>query len=281
MSDIKMSEVVQGVPISWQELKYEAASHRSEVDRLRAQKGNAYYFDYMYRGQSSSSWGLKSSLERYFDTNLLDEKEISFDKYASIISELIPAINSLQMENFRFSRNFKEGNYEEFFSRKNMRFLLWLRHCGFPSPFIDWTKSLYVAAYFAYSGSKGEEDVAIYSYQHPSICGGCFQDGIIENIGSLVETHHRHHRQQATYTYVKKRVSSTEPWVFSSHEMAIKADGRRYNFKKYILAGADKSEVLRELEVMNINEYTLFGTSDALVKKLAYQKFVIDRWAYR
>jgi hypothetical protein len=41
--------------------------------------------------------------------------------------------------------------------------LAYLRHHGFPSPLLDWTSSLYVAAYFAFSQPVGDH-VAIFIF---------------------------------------------------------------------------------------------------------------------
>lgn len=44
-------------------------------------------------------------------------------------------------------------------------YMTYLRHFGFPSPFLDWSGSPYVAAFFAFrQPSRCNTDVAIYAY---------------------------------------------------------------------------------------------------------------------
>ncbi|WP_054773445.1 FRG domain-containing protein [Methylogaea oryzae] len=43
-------------------------------------------------------------------------------------------------------------------------YLIYLRHHGFPSPFLDWSRSLYVAAFFAFQKAEADR-VAVFVSQ--------------------------------------------------------------------------------------------------------------------
>jgi FRG domain len=40
-----------------------------------------------------------------------------------------------------------------------------LRHNGFPSPLLDWSKSPHIGAYFAFSHARPDVNVALYCYR--------------------------------------------------------------------------------------------------------------------
>jgi hypothetical protein len=57
-------------------------------------------------------------------------------------------------------------SYDEFSINKLKcyEYLAHLRHRGFPSPLLDWTRSLYVAAYFAFARARSESGASQCQY---------------------------------------------------------------------------------------------------------------------
>lgn len=90
--------------------------------------------------------------------------------------------------------------------------------------------------------------------------------------GPRIRTHRRHYAQQAEYTYCRQRVD--KEWIYSSHERALKDtnDGQDV-LQKYILPASIRSEALEELDSMNINAYTLFGSEEGLAEMLANREY--------
>ena len=108
----------------------------------------------LFRGQSDAEWPINSSLERFGMSSL------PFKKYYSQIDFLKPEINTFGKK-FALKSKFPNG-YENDFSNYNqisfnqfpeLEYLTYLRHHGFPSPLIDFSKSEYVALFF-YNISK-------------------------------------------------------------------------------------------------------------------------------
>jgi hypothetical protein len=108
-------------------------------------------------------------------------------------------------------------------------YLAHLRHNGFPSPLLDWSRSPYVAAYFAFSGARSD-NVAIYVYLEApdGMKGGGSGFPAIRTLGPYVRTHRRHFRPQSTYTvcakytvcanFLKDDFDNSYAWRFVSHE---------------------------------------------------------------
>ncbi|MDQ6967593.1 MAG: hypothetical protein Q9M14_02785 [Mariprofundaceae bacterium] len=102
--------------------------------------------------------------------------------------------------------------------------------------------------------------------------GSCAGDSNIVGCGPTIRTHKRHYIQQAEYTYCRKKVDDT--WYYSSHEKALeKTSGRQDIMQKFVLPANLRAEVLAELDAMNINAYTLYGSEEGLAEMLANREY--------
>jgi hypothetical protein len=100
----------------------------SEIDKYFKRGG------WLYRGQRSADWNLETSFER-----LCQRNSIPFDKRKTFESELI--------------REFQRGLYQYESDSPSLtskiEWLALMQHHGAPTRLLDFTYSLYVAAYFA------------------------------------------------------------------------------------------------------------------------------------
>lgn len=92
-----------------------------------------FYDDIFFRGQSNSEWGLRPSVARYDDLVSLDEY---FDNILPIAARRLSGYANISFD---------------IKSSDQLNLLLGLlQHHGFPTPLLDWTRSPYIAAYFAF-----------------------------------------------------------------------------------------------------------------------------------
>ncbi len=154
--------------------------------------------------------------------------------------------------------------------------MAYLRHHGFPSPLLDWSRSPYVAAYFAFAKREAADNVAIYAFLErpptieflpiggPKICtrGSC-----------SLKTHERHRRQQSSYTVCVEQDNVTKQWKFVSHQKVFELHGiGRDQIYKTTVPSSERIKILRYLDSDNLNRFSLFGSEDALMDTLAFRE---------
>ncbi len=101
--------------------------------------------EWVFRGHSQSSWLLDSTLERAFSPNVTNRKEI-----AEIEEDLL----------IDFWRHYDLHSVAP--PPRDNDTLAWLslmRHYGAPTRLTDFTRSLFIAAYFALEDAKGESAI--------------------------------------------------------------------------------------------------------------------------
>ncbi|MGB6540516.1 MAG: FRG domain-containing protein [Xanthobacteraceae bacterium] len=170
-----------------------------------------------FRGQADARWPLHSTLERR------STKIRAVAAYLNLIAEIKPAIETFTGSEFHMpsrkdvEESCREYDRFEWVLREAITYMAHLRHGGFPSPLLDWTRSPYVAAYFAFSGARHDGEVAIHAYQERPVnmkIGSSDASQII-SFGPLIKTHKRHFRQQSRYT-VCTRFHQGQ-WFFVPH----------------------------------------------------------------
>lgn len=250
----------------------------SELNKINAQLISYKKDNYgsvslpLYRGQSDSTFALNTTLERYFD------KPVSFDKYQHYLFAVKPAIEVFTEKKFEFDyRNDPETGWKFMgdvrFLKGQYEYMAYLRHHGFPSPLLDWSKSPYIALYFAYENANLNDDVAIFVYVEHLGSGKGVSIGSpeIATFGPYVTSHKRHFIQQSQYTSCVKK--DGDDWYYCSHEEAFNTtDTGQDLLIKLTLPGSEKDRILLKLDTMNINAFSLYGSDEGLMRMLAFRE---------
>jgi hypothetical protein len=224
-----------------------------------------------FRGQENADWGLHTTLERR------SAQIRKVRNYLNLIGEIRPAIEAFTNNTFDTPDGLEMDqicrDYDLFpmTLRRWAIYLAHLRHCGFPSPLLDWSISPYVAAYFAFARARHDRDVAIYAYreQPDSIKVHNSNEPQIITFGPNVRTHKRHFRQQSRYTACVKFEGSE--WLFEPHDsvFGLKDNLNQDLLWKITIPARERIKALRYLDKFNLNQFTLFDSEDALLEMLA------------
>jgi len=166
-----------------------------------------------------------------------------------------------------------KGGFFHSFDEKIFSYLVYLRHYGFPSPLMDWSRSPYVASYFAFRShvqpASGKVTICVLSEMPmgtKEVKGGSSQ---LCRIGSYLSAHKRHFFQQSDYTMC---LVHKKAWHFALHEDLFNRTRMDQDVMwKFDIPWTERSKVLRHLDSYNLNAFSLFGSEESLMETLANQ----------
>ncbi len=239
--------------------------------------------DTLFRGHQSASWSLATTLEHRISA------DVAMVHYFNVIAKAYPEIDGLGSSLLAYDQllsfdnqppNFDDHGVDLFLKGlPNQAFLVFLRQHGFPSPLLDWTRSPYIAAFFAFQhAAKSDiqrsavyalvDNRSTYHVEHQSDPGNI----AIGWIDKSVRTHKRHFLQQGDYTYcyTLSRRGLFPTWNFVPHEeYFLSGTDVLYDLYKISIPNSERLKILRRLDQLNLNPFSLFGTVDSLMESIS------------
>ena len=237
------------------------------LKKIIYQKANGKASSILFRGLTNHEWNLETTLERYMGKN------IKVSQYYNLINESKNEIETFTGKKWNEAAYFSK-NLESFDPSQNsiasilpLDYLVYMRHHGFPSPLLDWTRSPYIAAYFAFRDLSTKNRVSIYAYiEHLGIkttWSNALNIYILprKNIGSEI----RHFLQQSAYT-----ICTAEEGIktyFGNFEKVTTPRTKPQDLLwKFTLPADERRKVLKTLDTYNINAYSLFRSEESLME---------------
>jgi hypothetical protein len=249
----------------------EKLDHLKKIRNSLVAETPASVSEIIFRGQPNWKWRLQTTLERLACEN------VGLSDYYAIVSFIKPKIESVtgkiwpipSREKFKqWCDQQKSALILPFQPFPAYEYLAYLRHHGFPSPLLDWTKSPYIAAYFAMTPQPIAKKASIFAFIEYVGTKVCDINGpVIQTAGPLVRTHKRHYLQQSRYTICTQGQGLS--LSYANHERVIlQKSGRQDLLWRIDIPITERKVFLTNLEVMNINSFSLFETEDKLMEHL-------------
>lgn len=253
----KVAKIVYGAPTAINEIEiYECNSWTDFQAKVKFAKGP--FGGRVFRGQSDPAWKLTSKWDRYFE----QKRKLGNDTAKHCRRETPES----------FLRAFKEnfvGNAK--FDTSTLNDDQWMslgRHHGLITPLLDWSRSPYVAAYFALRKfipidkelgcltpqAIVAQDGSIAIWEIPL-------DSVIKNFEEFKIIHSRHDfaarqkSQSGLFTLLDSKLGVTL-------DEYLKTKYCQHIIKKYLVPKHDIIVALHDLHLMNINEGTMFPDAE-------------------
>jgi hypothetical protein len=237
------------------------------ADEMLADEIHSYKLPSFFRGHSNAAWPLETTLERCVGKNQ------RVDMYFAVITNVLSEIETFT------ERKWELPNFEEFISNLDKtlvilddritNYMQYLRHFGYPSPLLDWSRSPFVAGYFAFRDVASKaESIAIYEYKRKDYETYSLSEAPhVYPVLTSSPGNKRHYLQQSVYTVC---LGKTGNYVYyASHEDQSSPSGvSNEAMTKYILPACERVTALHRLEAYNINAYSLFGSEESLLESL-------------
>ncbi len=242
---------IEPPPSSWKEYK----------DWVEAQAKQRKY--YWYRGQADATWGLNTTFHREAkNTGMAMARYLDLIERGDVHYQVCSRLN----EHFNMGDRLQYASY-----------LALLRNHGFPTPMLDWTLSPYIAAFFAFrecNGTKPEcRHVKIYIFDCDLWSATLPQSYNLDDQNqhvSVVRPYAKYNPRQLIQNtvYTATNVDDIEGHI----QVNGRAKGQTYLYCFTFLADIRK-EVMRELDLMGINEMTMFPDLDGLCREMKQRHF--------
>lgn len=250
----------------------------------------------LFRGHDDADWRLQTTLERR------GIQKCSVDEYYKSILRCKPEIETftgLSWDSSKIDKVFELLNDYDSFSCTldglceggvpGGEYMAYLRHHGFPSPLLDWSRSPFVAAFFAFK-RPGTQRRAVYVFAEKphNRKGKSSGEPSIYSLRRIMKPHRRHYLQQSEYTVCveyqlqcgwsfvpskaieDRRIVNLEDW-HAVNQTSWNANQQDVIFK-ITLPSDIRLDVLTRLDEFNLNAFSLFGSEESLMETMGFRE---------
>lgn len=200
---------------------------------------------FIFRGHSDESWTLTATFDRMYG-------DLSFDKKKEIENYLIEQFRMLCVD----------WDSREKFNEYDKNQLLSIgQHYGLPTRLLDWSYSIYIAAFFAFcAANKTTESSVIWVIDKENeIWKGDY--------GVTILTNHMTENERQKFQYGLFTLNTSTEVTLEDYVMAC---SKRTNVEnalfKILIPASERKSVLNDLDMMGINYFNLYRGIEGCAK---------------
>ncbi|MEQ3638755.1 MAG: FRG domain-containing protein [Alteromonas sp.] len=234
---------------------------------------------FVYRGMKSSSWSLSTTYLRFLEQHRSDlfkgsHRQVQIPPEQKLLKAFV--------DNITINDDFPDLKFD--IDSDNTELWELGQHFGLPSPFLDWTRSPYIALFFAlHEKPESQSSPAIWTLDQSllAIINDAFTDDKEKSLSNIqiVEPSYTKNKRVAYQQGLFTRGRNYEPLDTIEDRWREKAiqRPRSYIFQKLVFdcSEDDRLAALFKLDKMNINYRTLFPDVEGSVK-YAKQKLILE-----
>lgn len=245
------------------------------IEHLRAELDKCGTGEWVFRGQSDSSWLLEPSINR-LRTRLTTINNFSCPLKGKEKLDWAEKMRRLEIEMFSVLLNSHTAKEALGRSKNILEGLVHLQHYGAPTRLLDYTYLPYVALFFA--ASEGERDFALYAAETSAF------DEFSENATQDYDFLWDEEGANSPEVYIYRPAFSNEriemqrglfllpSTTVLSFEGIIERNSR--GMKKYVIPGSLRREVIVIINQMGIGPRSVYPELEGVVKNFAWETSV-------
>lgn len=213
---------------------------------------------FIFRGQANAEWNLSTTLDRY--VSRIDSWDPTTVK-TRLLSEF--RMESAGLRDIGSAARFGSSEDE-----------LLARHHGLPSPILDWSRSPFVAAFFAFADSAHQSKeppkrVAIWGFDLKGLTADPSESSILDEVEVIddpvaIVYNPRAIEQESVFIRIDERARRMDE-LLPGH------------LRKFVIPASERDFVLEVLDEMRINERSLFRDLDAAARTAARRVRMMER----
>lgn len=234
----------------------------------------------LFRGHADSRWAIQTTLER---RGFPDMEVPNYYRILGRGKHEIEARTGRKWDLPTYPEIVKKfSEYDEaslaltFGTLPGFEYMAYVRHCGFPTPILDWTRSPYIAAMFAFEPPEDQHTPmrSVFAWACPDLISGGTNEPELVRTGHYFVGHLRHFAQQSDYTICMRYSTDERKWRFSSqmgaHSLKIDEPGK--TLFRFDIPSSERQKVTSYLDQFNLNPYSLYGSDESLMQTMAIRE---------